>query len=373
MRIYFVSDSIYPYNKGGKEKRLYELSTRLASMGHDVHICTMHWWKSLDKHRVENGVTLHSISRNYDMYSSNRRSIKQGLLFGLACFKLLGKKFDVIDVDHMPFFPIFSTWLVCVLMHKKLYATWHEALKRSDWIDYMGISGNVAALIERISIRLPYRITATSTQTAALIKSELKRSTKVSMVPSGVDIKLIAGVKPSKVHCDVLYVGRLVKNKNVDLLIRAVQIMSIKKTDVKCIIIGSGIEKLHLTKLISELNLSNNVRILDPLPTAEAIYSYMKAAKVFCLPSSREGFGIVALEALACGIPVVTVDSPANATKNLVRLFVNSSVVRIDEYDLAEKLYSWINLKKQLYTSSNILANYDWDMLATQQIKVYKL
>jgi len=44
----------------------------------------------------------------------------------------------------------------------------------------------------------------------------------------------------------------------------------------------------------------------------------MKAAKVFALPSAREGFGIAALEALACGIPVVTVDHPSNAARDLI-------------------------------------------------------
>ena len=137
------SPTIYPYNKGGKEKRLYELSTRLAAMGHDVHIYTMHWWKSAGKSRVENGVHLHAISNYHEMYNGQRRSIKEGILFGLACFKLLSVKFDVLDVDHMPFFPVFSAWVVCVLRRKRLYATWHEVLSRKDWTAYMGVPGNV--------------------------------------------------------------------------------------------------------------------------------------------------------------------------------------------------------------------------------------
>jgi dolichol-phosphate hexosyltransferase len=88
MNIVFVSDAIYPYNKGGKEKRLYELSTRLAKLGHDVHIYTMHWWSGTENTRVENGVTLHAISKKYEMYKRDRRSISEGVLFALNCFKL---------------------------------------------------------------------------------------------------------------------------------------------------------------------------------------------------------------------------------------------------------------------------------------------
>jgi glycosyltransferase involved in cell wall biosynthesis len=143
-RIVFVSDSIYPYMKGGKEKRLYEISTRLAAMGYDVHIYTMHWWKGSAKTREESGVRLHAICRYYNMYRGDRRTIGEGVIFGLACLKMLWQKFDVIDVDHMPFFPVFSTWIVCLLRRRKLHATWHEALTRQEWTTYMGPKGVIA-------------------------------------------------------------------------------------------------------------------------------------------------------------------------------------------------------------------------------------
>jgi len=155
MRIVFVSDAVYPYNKGGKEKRLYELSTRLVNLGHDVHIYTMHWWRTPEKVRNENGVQLHAISHFHDLYRGDRRSISEGILFGLACLKLMFVRFDVLDVDHMPFFPIYSGWLVCLLRGKKLYGTWHEALTVREWVGYMGVGGYIASAIEQVSIRLP--------------------------------------------------------------------------------------------------------------------------------------------------------------------------------------------------------------------------
>lgn len=370
MIIAFVSDAIYPYNKGGKEKRLYEISTRLAAMGHDVHIYTMHWWKNPKKLQVENGVTLHAVSKYYAMYTGDRRSISQGILFGFSCFRLISAEFDVLDVDHMPFFPLFSSWFVCAIHRKRLYATWHEALSRKDWTNYMGVAGNIAALIERISIHLPYAVTATSSHTQKLIASELKRTKRVSMVPSGVDTKQIANVKPASDKCDVLYVGRLVKDKNVDLMIRAVQIISLKNPEVKCIIVGDGIEKPHLTKLIEDLDLSNNVRLLQPLPTASDVYAYMKAARVFCLPSIREGFGIVALESLACGTAVVTTNSTANAAKDLIDNGLNGSVVTHDVTDFASALSDWI-AKDKAFIISKRVSDYEWDNLSKKQLEAY--
>ena len=120
MKIAYVSDAVYPYNKGGKEKRLYDISTRLARRGHDVHIYCMKWWKGPETHLVENGVHLHAISPYYPLYSGERRSIKEGILYGISCLKLIKEDWDVIDVDHMPFFPIIFTKIVCVLKWKKM-------------------------------------------------------------------------------------------------------------------------------------------------------------------------------------------------------------------------------------------------------------
>jgi len=148
----FVSDAIYPYNKGGKETRLYEITTRLAQKGYDVHIYCMQWWKG-KADRVENGVQLHSICPLIPLYDGPRRSIKQGIIFGLACFKLLWANFDVVDVDHMPFFPLYSMRIVCWLKGKPMNATWHEVWGMTYWREYLGgIKGTIAGWIEAISV-----------------------------------------------------------------------------------------------------------------------------------------------------------------------------------------------------------------------------
>ena len=87
-RVAFVSDAVYPFHKGGKEKHLYEITRRLAERGRDVHVYTMKWWDG-DPDTEIDGVHYHAISKLYPMYDGDRRSIKEGLLFALACFKLL--------------------------------------------------------------------------------------------------------------------------------------------------------------------------------------------------------------------------------------------------------------------------------------------
>lgn len=369
MTIAYVSDAIYPYNKGGKEKRLYELSTRLAAMGHDVHIYCMKWWDG-PKDRVEDGVHLHAISKFYALYDGDRRSIKQGIMFGLSCLKLIRTKFDVIDFDHMPFFPVFSGWLVCTLRRRKLYGTWHESLTRKEWTDYMGKAGTIASVIEHLSIKLPDQITASSNHTGQLLMTDRQRDKRTDVVGCGIDSKLLRDQVPADIKCDVLYCGRLVKDKNIDVLIRAIALIAKDDPSIRCMIIGHGIEKSNLEALIKELGVTNQVSLVPPLAKSQDIYAHMKAAKVFCLPSTREGFGIVALEALGCGTPVITIDSPTNAAKDLVKENVSGSVVPLDPQAIANAITLWSSQPKP-DNVANQVAMYDWNDLAHKQAEFY--
>ncbi|MHB9128730.1 MAG: glycosyltransferase, partial [Candidatus Humimicrobiaceae bacterium] len=140
MRIAFISDAIYPYNEGGKEKRIFEVTTRLACKGYDIHVYCMKWWEGLNN-KKENGVYLHAISKKYSLYSGKRRSMIQALIFGLACLKLIKEDFDIAEVDHIPFFPLFSLKIICFLKKKKIIATWHEAWGKDYWQEYLGWRG----------------------------------------------------------------------------------------------------------------------------------------------------------------------------------------------------------------------------------------
>lgn len=371
MTIAFVSDAIYPYYKGGKEKRLYELSTHLVALGHEVHIYTMHWWKGSETSRRENGVELHAICRRYELYHAGRRSIVEGIAFGIACLKLITASFDIIDVDHMPFFPIFSGWLVCLLRGKKLYGTWHEALSAREWVEYMGKGGYVAAAIEALSIRLPYAITAASTHTQQLLATKHQRTTRVNVVTPGLDVDRISNVKPVDAACDILYVGRFVKDKHVDLLIQAMDQVVKHHPEAKAVIIGQGVELSRLEKLIRQLKLEQHITILPPLAEATDVYGYMKRAKVFVLPSVREGFGIVALEALGCGTPVVTINSPANASKDLITPNKTGSIVDLEAKQLSDAILQWMQRDTSRLSIAHSVSGFDWQALARKQAALY--
>jgi len=305
MKIAFLSDAVYPYNKGGKEKRLFEISTGLAKKGHEVHVYTMKWWKG-SKVRKEKGVTLHGISPFYKLYTKKgKRSIKQALMFSLHVFPgLINERFDVLDVDHMPYFPIFPAWLVAKLKGKKLVTSWHEYWG-NYWFEYLGAKGIFGYLIEYISIYF----SGISIVSSNLTRKRLKKVGKKSVfVPNGFDYDVIKKVK-KKGNFDIVFAGRLIKEKNVDLLIDSV------KDKYKLGIIGPGPE---LEKLKEKAKPYPNIKFLGMLPDIKDVYSYMKGAKLFAFPSEREGFGLVVVEAMAAGTPVLVINSKNNASKYLV-------------------------------------------------------
>jgi len=371
-KIAFVSDAIYPYNKGGKEKRLFEVSTRLAKEGFDVTIYCMKWWKGKEQERMENGVRLKAISPLFPLYVDSKRSIKQAVFFMLHCFKLLREDFDIMDVDHMPHLVLFSTKIVCILKRKKLIGSWNEVWGKAYWNSYLGgLKGQLAYVVETISVRLPDVIISISLHTTQKLRKDLKVRTPIYTIPLGVDQKVIDAVTPAKNHVDILYAGRLLSHKNVDTLIKAIALVKKKHPSISSLIVGEGPERESLEKLAKELDIEKSVKFFDFIAGDTALYAQMKSAKVFVLPSLREGFGLVTIEANACGIPVVVVNHPDNAAKDLVKNGVNGYIVENTSEDMAEKIMKLLTTKKRDYRKYS--EQYNWDILIKKLIPLYTI
>lgn len=106
----------------------------------------------------------------------------------------------------------------------------------------------------------------------------------------------------------ILFIGTLMKHKNVPALIRAFDRLSIDMPNAELIIVGApGNDSSVVKKLLSDLSASQRVRLLSFVP-AEDKFTILKHARIFCLISSYEGFGIPILEAQAAGVPVIATD-----------------------------------------------------------------
>ncbi len=375
MKIAFVYDAVYPWIKGGAEKRIYEIGTRLAVRGDEVHLFGIKWWDGEDVIEYD-GMVLHGVCAAQELYVNSRRSIPGTLVFSLKLvWHMFREKFDVIDVSVFPYFSCFSVKFVSVFRRTPVVFTWHEVWG-DHWYEYMGRLGFFGKLVERMVLFLSSNIVVVSEMTKKDLRSPGLDGNKIRLVPNGVDLKKISIVTPSDEACDVLFAGRLIREKNVDVLLEAVVQVREDMPDVKCCIIGTGPEKKQLEGLAASHGLvdDGNIRFFDFMEYDEMI-ARMKSSKVLVLPSSREGFGMVVVEAFACGVPVVTVAEAHNAAAELVDVGCGF-VVKLDARAIAGAVRELLGDEELRYRMGKAAEEagrgYDWDGIVHELRELYE-
>jgi glycosyltransferase involved in cell wall biosynthesis len=361
MKIAYIYDAVYPWIKGGAEKRIYEIGRRLADKGHEVHWYGIGWWfGDCNSKTIEHDeIILHGVCKPMELYVDGRRSIKEAIYFARKLLpKLIKEKFDVIDCQEFPYFPCFSAKVHSLFRRIPLVITWHEIWDKY-WFEYLGKKGLFGWIAERITAKLTNKNVAVSERTKKDLESLGVKN--VEVIHNGIDFKKIESVKPSEEESDIVFAGRLIKDKNVDVLIKAISLIKRDIPDIKCIIIGDGPEKKKLMNLANELKVENNVKFVGFLENHDDVVAYMKSSKVFVLPSTREGFGIVALEANACGLPVVTVNHRMNAACDFINNGENGYICELSAEDIAKKVLIGLemgNIMKRKCIENAI--KYDW-------------
>jgi glycosyltransferase involved in cell wall biosynthesis len=366
MRIAYVYDAVYPWVTGGVQRRVAELGRRLGD-DHDVHWFGTHLW---DGPAVveRDGVTLHGVAPPTPLYVDGRRSVRQALSFTRHLVKpLLGESFDVVDFQQFPYLPVAPCKVATVRHGTPLVVTWHEVWG-DYWDEYLGVAGVAGKLAERGVGALADAHVAVSPLTERRVAA--LTGDPVEVVPNGIDVDGIRRVSPAADHLDVLYVGRLIPEKNVPLLVRAVARLADDQPDVRCRIVGEGPDEKRVRRLVSTLGLRDAVELSGFLPDADDVYALMKAADTVALPSRREGFGITALEAQACGTPVVTVREPMNAAADLVDDGVTGVVSESTPSAFAAALERARGLSGRACVTA--AAAYDWDVVAERTLARYE-
>ena len=133
--------------------------------------------------------------------------------------------------------------------------------------------------------------------------------------------------------------------------------------DIRCCIVGDGPEKPALVELAKNMEVCGNVEFAG-FQEYRALIGKIKASKVLVLPSSREGFGMVVIEAFACGVPVVTVRERYNAAQGLVDDGVDGFVVELGDREIAKgierilvKNTNYKQISEAVFRKAN---KYDW-------------
>ena len=366
LRIAFVYDVIYPRVKGGVEKRIYELAIRLAK-NHEVHVYGYkHWEGPRDIER--NGIHYHGTVRVGNLYSGGRRSILPPLLHSLSLvFLLKGERFDVIDCQASPYLPAYS---LRILREENAFITWHE-FWGDYWLDYLGWAGVVGKTIERGLFSFKRHISVSQKTKLDLLDAGLRKP--VHLIPNGIDVNLIRSVKPSELESDFIFVGRLIPEKGVDFLLRSLALLRREFPDFMALIIGNGPERRKLENLARNLGIEDNVVFTGFLESYGDVIALMKASRVFTFPSRREGFGMVVVEAMASGIPVVTVKHPMNASMHLVEKGKTGFIVPPNEESFVQALMlSYENSQKLGTFARKKAERYDWNWIVKRLLSTYR-
>ena len=192
----------------------------------------------------------------------------------------------------------------------------------------------------------------------------------------GVDHDIYRLGKCKSPYPHVFYLGRLKRFKGVHLLIEAMAKVVKEVPDARLSIVGSGDPAYQnvLKQLITKLNLTNNISFYEfgIGDSLEQKVQIMQEAWVLVFPSSREGFGLVVVEANACGTPTIATNVPG--LRETVRDRHTGIIVDRDVDALAESIKLMLKdkelrgkLSKRAFECS---MEFDWDKTAEKMLKV---
>ncbi len=328
--------------------RVYEICKRLVRRGHEVTIVSGNYPGAANY--TEDGL-------RFVFAGSRKNYLLSTFSYALEAASLVrkqGQGFDIIVEDFAPWNPVFSAFLTKkpVVLHIN-HREGLNILRR--WL----VAGLPFFLIEKFYPLAFRHVTALSVETRKKIGTD-----HAIIVPPGIDEKFfkdpqtLGGV--NEAVPSLLYVGRLhIKNKGLDTLVSAM-----KGLDAKLLLAGRGKDENCLRQMIKKFGL-NNVALSGFVGESEKIH-LLQNSQALVLPSRFEGWGIVVLEAAACGKPVIVSDIPE--LRYAVDAGFGVSFKTGDPNDLARKIRLLLEnepLKGKMGQKAREYAkNYSWDKIS---------
>ena len=329
MRICVIYDCLFPLTVGGAERWYRNLAERLAADGHEVTYLTLRQWDRGAQPQIDGPVRVVAVGPRMALYTeSGRRRILPPLVFGLGVLWHLlrqGRRYDVVHTCAFPYFSLLAAALLRPLRRYRLVVDWFEVWSRSYWLDYLGgAQGRIGALVQRLCAAVPQRAFCFSDLHAARLRAEGLRG------PVTVLRGLYAGsLDPPRARAAdplVLFAGRLIPEKRVTLGVAAVASAAEQIEGLKGVFYGDGPEREALREAIA----AHGAKAIVSAPgfaDGELLDEDMRRALCMLLPSRREGYGMVVVEASAHATPSIVVAGEDNAATELVEEGVNGVVV----------------------------------------------
>lgn len=298
MKILQTPVRFYPFT-GGVENYVYNLSRELVKLGHDVTVVCANE-PAGKKYEVIDGIKIKRLSYIGKVANTN--------ITPRLPFELLREEFDLIHT-HLPT-PWSADWSAIAAMtrRKPLVLTHH-----SDIVGDGPVS-SVAQLYNRTNLQaILKKASKIIVAQPDVITSSLclkKYENKIEVIPIGVDADKFRPIDTEKKNNTIFFLSvldKFHKFKGMDHLLRAMVNVKEEIPDAKLIVGGDGALLEHYRKEARSLGLDKNVEFLGFVPD-EAIAEFYNTCSLFVLPSisaGQETFGMVLLEAMACGRPIV--------------------------------------------------------------------
>jgi len=319
MRICLVYDCIYPHTIGGAERWYRNLGERLAEAGHEVTYLTRRQWPKGTDPGVP-GVRVIPVTGEMALYTEGgRRRIAPPIVFGLGVFWHLlvhGRGYDIVHTAAFPYFSVIAAAAARRIHGFSLFVDWHEVWTRSYWTEYLGrLQGFVGWTVQRLCLKIRQRAFCFARMTAERCREEGIRDPVT--VLSGLYTGSHTQSEVTESVPLVMFAGRHIPEKRVPDLVPAIERARERLPELRCVIFGDGPERGKVERLVAEHGLEDVIE-LPGFVDGERIDETMAHALCMVLPSRREGYGMVVVEAASWGTPSVVVADPDNAATELV-------------------------------------------------------
>lgn len=312
MHILIVSEMSPPHATGGGEKRYAILARELVAMGHRVDWLSMRQKNSPDAEEFDGVRHLHAGPR---IMRPPLRPLFAKLRFMLSVFVHLARhRPDVVDCQT--YAPLPAAWAICKLRGIPLVATIHDTSTpdsgRQAGDQWMSASdGWLAGFVEKRLYQLSYTrvVTVSESVKNVLVQRLGVTQSAISVVTNGIDIRAIDAIAPHPTATDLIFVGRMVPHKHPETFLQVAATVSATcrargMAPLRLRMIGGGPLSASIQAQAESLGLAGELEWLGELESHADVIAHIKAARVLVLPSTREGFGLVLAEAMACGCAI---------------------------------------------------------------------
>lgn len=327
LRICLVYDCLFPWTVGGAERWYRAVAEALAADGHDVTYLTRRQWDDADAPRIQ-GVRVIAVSRAEPLYGPDgNRRIGQAVRFGGGVLRHLarhGRDYDVVHTASFPYFSLLAAGAARRRGGYRLVVDWHEVWTLGYWQEYLGgAKGRIGALVQRVCARIPQQAYCFSQLHARRLRDEGVRGPVT--VLEGEYAGALVPAPPQPAEPLVVFAGRHIAEKRVPALVPALVAARQAIPELRGVIFGDGPERDEVLALIRRHGAEDWLSAPGFVEGAE-IEDAMRRALCMVLPSRREGYGMVVIEASAAATPSVVVADPDNAAVEHVVEGVNGTI-----------------------------------------------